>query len=254
MARQTLIVGNWKMHKTIAEARAFVTAMLARRDCFVPQVQVAVAPPFTALAGVAAELGDQSRIALCAQTMHWAPSGPYTGAISAPMLTELGCMYVLLGHSERRSYNAETDEIVNREVKAALLHELVPIVAVGETLFEHNAGRAKERVVEQTRAAFEGVADDQIARSVLAYEPIWAIGSGLAEDPANANEVMGAMRDCLPALANVQILYGGSVKPANVSALVTQEHIDGALVGGASLEVESFVELVINARAAVGAR
>ena len=242
------------MHKTIAEARDFVLALLARDDCFVPEVRVAICPPFTALEAVSELLGDQSKIALGAQTMHWATSGPYTGAVSAPMLVEVGCTYVLLGHSERRSYNAETDEIVNREVKTALEHDLIPIVAVGETLAEHKAGQAKERVVAQTLAAFDGVAGEQIARCILAYEPIWAIGSGLTEDPASANDVMGTMRGCREALHDVPILYGGSVKPANARALIAQENIDGALVGGASLEAASFAEIAINARRAVQSR
>src|SRR5579872_6158325 len=140
MARQTLVVGNWKMHKTIAHARALVRDLLHDKRWQVPEVRVAVAPPFTALAAVAGELGDQSRLALCAQTMHWENSGPYTGEISAPMLVEIGCTYALLGHSERRSDCGETDESVNCKVKSALAHGLVPLVAVGESLDEHKAG------------------------------------------------------------------------------------------------------------------
>ena len=249
MARQTLIAGNWKMHKTRDEARALVRDLLAMDECFVPEVRVVVAPPFTALQTVAAELGDQSRIGLCGQTMHWRDFGPFTGEVSPLMLVDVGCTYVLLGHSERRAACGETDAGVNLKVKAALGHGLVPIVAVGETLDEHKAGLAKERVTTQTTAALQGLSPDEMRRCVLAYEPIWAIGSGLTEDPVSANEVMGTMRDCAPALVDVPILYGGSVKAENVAALVAQPNIDGALVGGASLDAASFGALLRNAHA-----
>ena len=235
------------MHKTIAQARDLVRALLAKDAVFSCGARVVVAPPFTALAAVAPELGDQSRIGLCAQTMHWAEQGPYTGEISPAMLLDVGCRCVLLGHSERRAGCGETDEGVNLKVKSALAHRLTPIVAVGETFDEHQSGRAKERVSAQVRGGLAGLSSEQLRHCVIAYEPIWAIGTGLAEDPKSADEVMATIRGCDPALSDVQILYGGSVKPGNIAALMAQPNIDGALVGGASLDAETFAELVINA-------
>ena len=242
--RRRLLVANWKMHKTVAQARETVRALLADRSWAQPELDVAIAPPFTALAAVAEELRGDAGIALGAQTMHWGEFGAFTGEISAPMLVELGCRYVILGHSERRRLFGETDEIVNLKVKSALAHGLIPIVAVGESLDEHKAGRAKSRVTSQVRNAFEGVDEFDMARSVIAYEPIWAIGTGLAEDPHVADEVMAAIRDIDPGLREVQILYGGSVKANSIAAFVAQPNIDGGLVGGASLDAASFAELI----------
>ena len=253
MRRQTLIAGNWKMHKTIPEARELARALLAMKECFVPEVRVVVAPPFTALAAVARELGDQTQAALCAQTMHWADSGPFTGEISPLMLLDAGCTYVLLGHSERRAGADETDHTVNLKVHAAFAHGLIPIIAVGETLQEHESGQAKECVVRQTSGALFGLEESLVERCVIAYEPIWAIGTGMSEDPASADAVMGTIRSSHRALSNVQILYGGSVKPDNVAELVAQPNIDGALVGGASLDAAVFGKLLINARTSVAA-
>ena len=242
--RRRLIVGNWKMNKVAGSAREFVQHFLAReRDT---GVDVAIAPPFTALAAVAESLRG-TPVALAAQTMHWAQSGAYTGEISAAMLRDAGVTFVIIGHSERRAACAETDETVNLKVAAAHACGLIPIVAVGETLDEHLAGHACDRVVAQTRAAFAGIEDRAVARSVVAYEPIWAIGSGRSDDPTNANTTMGAIRDALPALADVRMLYGGSAKPENIAAFVARDNIDGALVGGASLDPSSFAALVGNA-------
>lgn len=246
--RRTLIAGNWKMNKTIAEARALVRALLADPSWQHPDVDVVIAPPFTALPAVSELLAGNPKLFFGAQTMHWGESGAYTGEISAPMLVELGCRYVLLGHSERRAYCGETDEGVNRKVKCALEHGLTPIVAVGETLEQHKAGETKVRVTAQVGAAFEGVTSSERTRCVLAYEPIWAIGTGLAEDPGSANEVMGVIRGADPAFEGVQILYGGSVKPANIAGFMAQPNIDGGLVGGASLDAAGFAELVRNAQ------
>jgi triosephosphate isomerase len=248
---KTLIVGNWKMNGTLAQSRELVRALLADSSWRHPDVDVAVAPPFTALAAVAAELGANSPLGLGAQTMHWAERGAYTGEISPVMLVEIGCRYVILGHSERRGSCGETDLGVNLKTKSALAHGLVPVVAVGETLEEHNSGRTAARVTEQVRAALDGLDAGAVARCVLAYEPLWAIGTGVAEDPATADAVMATIRGCDPALADVQILYGGSVKPENVASFVAQPNIDGALVGGASLDARTFSELVRNARPAV---
>lgn len=239
------------MHKTIAEARALVRALLADPSWQHPGVDVVVVPPFTALQAVSEELRGNPKLAFGAQTMHWADAGAHTGEISPPMLVELGCSFVLLGHSERRAAYGETDASVNKKVKSALRHGLTPVIAVGETFDEHEAGRAKTRVTEQVRAALDGIDDADCARCVLAYEPIWAIGTGLAEDPEAANDVMGTMRACAPALRDVRILYGGSMKPDNVAALVAQPNIDGGLVGGASLEAPTFTQLIRSAHSKV---
>jgi triosephosphate isomerase len=180
--------------------------------------------------------------------MHWAESGAYTGEISAAMLVELGVRWVILGHSERRQAAAESDESVNRKVVAALAAGLIPIVAVGETSEEHAAGLASERVCAQTRGAFAGISAADVATCVVAYEPIWAIGTGQIDHPADANATMGAIRGSVAGLAHARILYGGSVKPDNIGALVAQPNIDGALVGGASLDPASFAALLRNAR------
>ncbi|MBC5800100.1 MAG: triose-phosphate isomerase [Candidatus Eremiobacteraeota bacterium] len=236
-ARRPLIAGNWKMHETIAQARALVRAL---RALTLPSgVDVAVAPPFTALAAVAGELSGSS-IALCAQTMHERDEGPYTGEISAPMLRELGVTYVILGHSERRAGCAENDAAINRKVQAALTHGITPIVAVGETRDEHSAGQALPKVTHQTRAAFAGVAAAAVERCVVAYEPVWAIGSGLSDEPASADRVMAEIRACTTGLGDARILYGGSMKADNAALLLAQPNIDGGLIGGASLSAASF--------------
>jgi triosephosphate isomerase len=250
VTRRTLIVGNWKMHKTVAEARELVRSFLAQKAWEHPDVDVVMAPPFTALSAVAEELAG-SKVRLGAQTMHWADQGAYTGEISPPMLLEAGCRFVILGHSERRAACGEIDRTINLKVQSALAHAITPVVAVGETQSEHDAGLAKERVTAQVSAALHGMSAADKQRCVIAYEPIWAIGSGKADDPSSANAVMSEIRACDAALENVQILYGGSVKPANIAAFVAQPNIDGALVGGASIDPVIFAELVRNARPAV---
>ena len=247
MQRRTLIVGNWKMHKTIAHARELVRALLDDASWHHVNADVVIAPPFTALAAVSRELGSATKPMLGAQTMHWGEQGAYTGEISPLMLLEVGCKYVILGHSERRADEGETDLRVNLKVKSALKHGITPIIAVGESVSEHEQGRAKERVCAQILAALDGIDAEGRQRCVLAYEPIWAIGSGLAEDPRTADDVMASIRNCDPALAQVQILYGGSMKPGNVAGFVAQPNIDGGLVGGASLDAKTFAELIRNA-------
>jgi triosephosphate isomerase len=243
---KTLIVGNWKMNKTVAAATAFVHELLALQPDL-SAAEAVVCPPFTALPAVAYACAG-SEISVGAQTMHWAAAGAYTGEISASMLVGLGVEWVILGHSERREFAAESDESVNRKVVAALAAGLVPIVAVGETAAEHAAGLASERVCAQTRGAFAGVAAVDVATCVVAYEPIWAIGTGKIDSPEGANATMGAIRGAVDGLAYARILYGGSVKPDNIAALVAQPNIDGALVGGASLDPGSFAALLRNAR------
>lgn len=250
-----LIVGNWKMHKTSGEAAAFVAAWLARGP--VPDgVEAVLCPPFTALGAVREALAG-TPAGLGAQTMSWAEQGAFTGQISAPMLRDCGCTWVIVGHSERRAHCGETDETVNRTISTALANGITPIVAVGETAEEHEAGRATERVVGQVRAAFAGRSAAEAARCTVAYEPIWAIGSGKSDDPVGANAVMGEIRGAVPGLDRTRLLYGGSVKPETIAALVAQPNIDGALVGGASLDPASFATLLAlaaRARAPAGAR
>ena len=249
-SRRPLVVGNWKMYKTIGEATAFVRALIALAPDFA-HVDAVVAPPATALAATRAAVGDVP-LGVGAQTMWYLNDGPYTGEIAPGMIADCGATWVIVGHSERRSMCGETDEGVRRKVAAALQFGLTPIVAVGETASEHAAGRAHERVVEQTRAAFNGVDPVDVVRCVVAYEPIWAIGSGTADNPASANDVMGAIRSSVNGLTAARLLYGGSVKAENIGAFVAQPNIDGALVGSASLQPQSFAALLasVNARVA----
>jgi len=229
------------MHKTVAEARVFIREL--RAHALPREVDVVVAPPFTALCAVHEELRG-AHIGLGAQTMHETNHGPYTGEISPVMLYEIGVRFAIVGHSERREQCGETDASVNRKVISALSHGITPIVAVGETRAEHQAGKTKERVTHQARAAFAGVAPSDVARCVVAYEPIWAIGTGLNDDPENANGVMAEIRASVEGLQHARILYGGSMKPENTAALVAQPEIDGGLVGGASLTVPTFTAIV----------
>ena len=250
MPRRPLIAGNWKMHKTVAQSSELLDQLLERVEPLPDAADIVVCPPFTALAAAAIALEGQRRIALGAQTMHWENDGAFTGEISAPMLRELGVAYVILGHSERRMYAGEVDANIALKVRAALANNIVPIVAVGETLDEHERGQAVERVTLQTMAALAGLDDSAIATCVIAYEPIWAIGTGHADTPESADAVMGAIRSCLPALRDARILYGGSMKPENAPALCARQNIDGGLVGGASLQAAAFSAIVAAAAAA----
>jgi triosephosphate isomerase len=239
------------MFKTATEARAYVEHFLELAPTLPQDVEIVLCPPFTALEAVGEALRQaQGRsiphddtVKLGAQNMYWRESGAYTGEVSVPMLLDLGVQYVIIGHSERRQYFGETDEDVRMKTAAALQHGLVPIVAVGETLAIREAGDARAHVCAQVCAALEGLTDDAIARVVIAYEPIWAIGTGRNCDPAQANDIMQAIRACTPALRDVPILYGGSVKPDNIAGYCGQAGIDGALVGGASLDPDSFAAL-----------
>ncbi len=205
-------------------------------------VEIVLCPPFTALAAVSPKL-KAGRVHLGAQDVHWENSGAFTGAVSAPMLREYGVHYVIVGHSERREYFGDTDLTVRLKTAAALGAGLTPIVAVGETLELRDAGKTLQHVTLQTRAALEGLSEAGLERVVLAYEPIWAIGTGRNCDPAEANAVMAAIRACVPGLREAPILYGGSVKAENIANYTAQPEIDGGLVGGASLDPESFAAL-----------
>jgi triosephosphate isomerase len=244
--RALICAGNWKMHKTAGEAAAYVEEFLPLAAAIPDRVTIVLCPPFTALAAVSPRLSSD-RVRLGAQDVHWERSGAFTGAVSAPMLRDLGVKYVIVGHSERREYFGDTDDTVKLKTAAALENDLTPIVAVGETLAIRDAGNAVEHVIRQTREALDRLNDAQIARIVLAYEPIWAIGTGRNCDPAEANSVMSAIRACLPALSGVPILYGGSVKAENIAAYKAQSEIDGGLVGGASLDPAAFAALCQNA-------
>ncbi|WP_003540452.1 triose-phosphate isomerase [Desulfotomaculum nigrificans] len=247
--RQMIIAGNWKMHKTVSEAVSFVQE-LKQQVASVP-VEVVVCPPFTALAPVAEALKGSS-IALAAQNMHWENQGAFTGEISPLMLKEIGCKYVVLGHSERRQYFGETDETVNKKVKAALEHGLVPIVCVGETLAQREANATEQVVATQTRGALADLSPEQVAGLVIAYEPVWAIGTGKTASDQDAQQVNRYIRQVIAqefgqsAAEAVRIQYGGSVKPGNARGLMSQPDIDGALVGGASLKVEDFKGIIEN--------
>lgn len=245
--RIPIVAGNWKMNKTVEETRALVFELSGQLNGL-PGVEKVICPPFTALLAAAAVL-QGTDIGLGAQNMHWEPKGAFTGEISAPMLTEF-CQYVILGHSERRTYFGETDESVNKKLHAALTHGLTPIVCVGETLAENESGRTAEVVSRQVRLGLQGVDSAAAARLVIAYEPVWAIGTGRAATGPDANRVLADM--IRPALAelfgeqgaqSIRILYGGSVTAANAAEFFSQPEIDGALVGGASLKVDEFTAI-----------
>lgn len=234
------------MHKTANETAEFLHAFLPALAALPDEIEVVIAPPFTSLPR-ASQLLRGTRVRLGAQTMHWELKGAFTGEISAPMLRELGVSHVILGHSERRAYCDETDRTVNLKVHTALREGLTPIVAVGETLEQRNAGETEERVVTQTRAAFEGVDANRLSSVVVAYEPIWAIGTGKNCEPEEADRVMGTIRACLDGLEGTPILYGGSMTAGNVAAYAARPNVNGGLVGGASLDAAGFVTLIASA-------
>ena len=250
MPRTPLIVGNWKMHKTIKETKDFCLrlknelAVIKNRP-----VEVAVAPPFTALA-VAAEALLGSSISVAAQDVFWAESGAFTGEISPPMLVDAGCRYAIIGHSERRQYFHENDESVNKKAAALIKAGLIPIICLGESLTERQGRSAFSVVERQTREGLKDLGAKNPTDLVIAYEPVWAIGTGQTATPQQAQEIQAFIRKLLreffpPAMAQgVRILYGGSVKPDNTAELMAMEDVDGALVGGASLDVKSFAEIV----------
>jgi triosephosphate isomerase (TIM) len=249
--RTPLVIGNWKMYGTVAEARLLATGV---RDALrrVRGVDVVLCPPFTALAAVADIVRD-SAVALGAQNCHWDAQGAHTGEIAPPMLVELGCRYVLIGHSERRKEMGESDDLVNRKMKAAIEHGLIPVLCVGESADERRQGLTFTTVEGQLRAGLAGLTGEPIAKIALAYEPIWAIGTGVNATPAQASEVHGYLRGLLSELTakevaqTMRILYGGSVKADNAAELTAAAEIDGALVGGASLKAMDFVAIARHA-------
>jgi len=247
MARQKFVCGNWKMHKTVAEAAALVKA-LAEGLAGEARVQVAVAPPFTALAAALAA-AKGSPIEVAAQDVHWEVQGAFTGEVSAPMLADVGVQHGIVGHSERRQFFGETDETVRKKVGALLAAGVKPIVCVGELLAEREAGKTLEVVGRQVRGGLGGLTGEQLSLVTVAYEPVWAIGTGKTATTAQAQEVHAAIRALLRALGGpvadvIRIQYGGSVKPENAAELMSQPDVDGALVGGASLKASDFLAIV----------
>jgi triosephosphate isomerase (TIM) len=252
--RAGLIAGNWKMHKTSPEASVAAIALLEglREATTVGPEQVLICPTFTSLWAVGQALRGQSRVMLGAQDVHWEAHGAFTGEVSAAMLVDSGCSAVIIGHSERRALFAETDENVARKTAAALAAGLLPIVCVGETQAERAAGRTAEVLARQVRGAVAGLGAGQIAGLVFAYEPVWAIGTGLAAKPQDACEAAAVVRSHLPVEVReqVRVLYGGSVKTANVAEFMSHSEVDGVLVGGASLDGRDFAALAIAGLAA----
>jgi triosephosphate isomerase len=248
MERLPFIAGNWKMNKTVQEAvdlvRELKTSLSGAKG-----VEVAVAPPFTALFAVHQEI-EGSPIRLAAQNLYWEEKGAFTGEISPIMLKEVGCHYVIIGHSERRQFFGETDETVNRRIKAALAHGLKVIFCIGETLQEREGEKTFSVIEKQIEGGLKGLGDQEIKNTVIAYEPVWAIGTGKTATPEQAEEVHGFIRRKLGKLYSrevseeIRIQYGGSVTPENIGGLMDHPNIDGALVGGASLKVDSFSKIV----------
>jgi triosephosphate isomerase len=249
VARKKFICGNWKMHKTAAEAAALVKELEAGLADVAGRAQVAVAPPFTALHAVAQAMTRGGPLELAAQDVHWEAQGAFTGEVSAPMLADACCTHGIVGHSERRQLFGETDETVRKKVGALLSAGIRPIVCVGETLAEREANRTLEVVGRQVRGGLAGIPASALAAITVAYEPVWAIGTGKTATSAQAQEVHAAIRAILRELGGatgdaMRIQYGGSVKPENAAELMSQPDVDGALVGGASLKAKDFIAIV----------
>jgi triosephosphate isomerase (TIM) len=255
MARRPMVAGNWKMYKTAGEGAILTQNIEPLVSGVWDEVEVVVCPPFTALKSVSTVIElDRLTMGLGAQDVHWEAEGAFTGAISPRMLVDLRCDYVIVGHSERREYFGETDETVNKKAHTVFAAGMVPIVCVGETLAVREAEETESFVRGQVRAAVEGLSAEDAVRLVIAYEPIWAIGTGRTPTPEGANDVARSIRATVgatfgqPAAMAVRILYGGSVKPENAAMFFAEPDIDGALVGGAALQADSFAEIVEAAR------
>ena len=256
MSRRPIMAGNWKMNLLQADAKSLMTGIKSvLHDISVEQLpEVIVAPTFTSLAVVSEMLSGCKcgKIVLAAQNCHWETSGAYTGEVSVEMLKDMGCKYVIIGHSERRQYFSETDEMINKKAKAILNGGLLPIICCGESLEQRESGVTDEHIASQIRAALSGLSNEEIAKSVIAYEPIWAIGTGKSCDAVEANRVIAMIRNVVSEISNsetansIRILYGGSVKPATIEEQMSMSDIDGALIGGASLKADSFTEIITN--------
>lgn len=246
--RKPIIAGNWKMHKTVGEALALVRE-LCGITAGVTDVEIVICPTFTALYPVHLAICE-GPLRLGAQNMHWEAQGAFTGEIAPAMVKEVGCTYVIIGHSERRQYFGETDDTVNKKVKAAFANELIPIMCVGETLEQREAGITEGVVGRQVRQGLTGLSAEQVAEMVIAYEPVWAIGTGRTASAEDANAVCRFIRQVVAEITGsesaekVRIQYGGSVKGENIAELMAKSDIDGALVGGASLDADSFAKIV----------
>jgi len=258
MSRKPIIAGNWKMNLLQNEAKALfegISSYLADYTA-VQLPTVVIAPVFTSINqvhSIACNCGcGGNKLSIAGQNCHWESSGAYTGEISVEMLKDAGCEYVIIGHSERRQYFSETDEMINKKAKAILAGGLIPIICCGETLEQREAGSTDVHIASQIRAALSGISSEDIAKSVIAYEPIWAIGTGKTCDSVEANRVIKMIRNVVSEVAgssaadSIRILYGGSVKPSTIEEQMSQSDIDGALVGGASLKADSFNEIIAN--------
>jgi triosephosphate isomerase len=252
--RKKIIAANWKMNQTIADAASYLDSFLLE-VADEKRIDIVIVPPFTALAYVSERLSKEQNVKSGAQNMHWEKGGAFTGEISAGMIRELFARYVVLGHSERRTLFGETDEIVNKKTKAAIAASLTPIVCIGETLDERDAGKVEQVLDTQLKGSLAGIPAKELEDVVLAYEPVWAIGTGRTATPEQAQEAHAFIRKVLVEISDsataekVRIQYGGSVKPGNTGALMSQPDIDGALVGGASLVARDFAEIVKTAAA-----
>ncbi len=252
--RMPMVAGNWKMHKTAGEGAILVQRIEERVIRLWDRVELVVCPPFTALKSVSTVIElDRLQIGLGAQNVHWEDEGAFTGEIAPRMLVELRCGYVIVGHSERREFFGDTNETVNKRIHAVFDNGMVPILCVGESLAIHEAGGTESFVRGQVRAALEGVTTEQAERLVVAYEPIWAIGTGRTPTPEMANDIARSIRATVGALhgpgvaQSVRVLYGGSVKPENARMFLSEPDVDGALVGGAALEADSFADIAESA-------
>jgi triosephosphate isomerase len=250
--RHPFIAGNWKMHKTVHEAVVYVKEFRSLvKD--IADVEIVLAPAYTAI-HACAEAARNSTVGIAAQNLHWEKAGAFTGEVSVTMVREAGADYVLIGHSERRQYFGETDQSVNRRLRAALGAALIPIVCVGETLEERERNETLAVLDRQIKDGFDGITGEQVAGLVVAYEPVWAIGTGRTATSAQAQEAHAHIRQRLrqwfgaPAADECHVIYGGSVKPDNTKELLTQPDVDGALVGGASLEIKSFFDIITRSR------
>lgn len=250
--RKTIIVGNWKMYPTIQEAIGLVR-ILKEKVGESTEVEIGVCPPFVYLLPVGEIIKDSS-IKLGAQNCHWEPRGAFTGEISAEMLKEIGCSYVIVGHSERRHLMGETNEIINKKIKAALRAGLNPIFCIGELLEDRQEGKTESVLRRQLEEGLDGIASEEFQKIIIAYEPVWAIGTGKTATPQQAEQTHFFIREFLARLINenaarnIRIMYGGSVKPENIKEIICQPNVDGALVGGASLEVDSFLQIITQAK------
>lgn len=249
MSRRKFIAGNWKMNTSLEEAKALAQGVVNSVG-HVKDVDIAVCPPYTNLS-VVYDIIKNTNIKLGAQDVHWEPKGAFTGKVSCAMLKSVGVTYVILGHSEQRTYFHETDQTVNQKMKAVLSNGLLPIVCVGETLDERNGGKLEEVVGRQTKGAFDGISAEDAKKCTIAYEPVWAIGTGVTATTEQANEMHVFIRKLLAKIYNeetasvIRIQYGGSMKPDNAKALLGQSDIDGGLIGGAALKASDFAGIVI---------